>query len=198
VSLRKQQREATRRAIADAARDLLEEHGAEALTFRAIAERAQVSVGTVVNHAGNKARLVVGLLVEDLAGVMERTRTLDAQAPLLDQLIERFRGFFGVYAARPALARRTILEVAFAPDDAYTPYLELTVRFVTELAAWLQEDGRLHPHVPPLVAARVLFDTYIGVIVLFLREDQPDIELGLAALRGSFEPLLPVLFVPAR
>jgi len=194
MSLRDQRREATRRAIAEAARDLLEERGADALTFRAIARRVGVSVGTVVNHAGTKAQLVVGLLVEDISAAMERQSKAPVPDLPLERLVATFRPFFENYAARPSLARHTILEVAFAADEAFMPYLELTLRFVGQLATTLEQEGRLHPHVSPMVAARVLFDTYIGVVVLFLRAEEPDVEAGTAALRGSFEALMPVLF----
>jgi AcrR family transcriptional regulator len=149
----------------------------------------------VVNHAGSKAQLVVGLLVEDLS------RAMDApiQGPLptgrAGRLAGRFRAFFELYAERPDLARRTILEVAFAPTDAFAPYLALTLRFVAELASWLEAEEPLRPHVPSWVAARVLFDTYIGVVVLYLREERPDPEAGLSALQAAFVPLVSVLFV---
>ena len=72
--------------------------------------------------------------------------------------------------------------------------MQLTISYVTELAGWLEAEGVLHPHVPALVAAKMLFDTYLGVIVLFLRQQPPDVDMGLATLRGSFAGLMPVLF----
>lgn len=196
MSLRDARREATRRAIADAARDLLEEGGADALTFRAIADRVGVSVGTVVNHAGSKAQLVVHLLMEEITTAIDKRAPTDPKAPLIEQLVDRFTPFLEQYAARPSLARRTIMEVTFAPDDAYAPYLALTLDFVAELAGWLEASGRLRPYVMPMVAARTLFDAYLGVVILFLRTDPPVVEVGRSALRGSFEGLMPVLFEP--
>ncbi len=152
-------------------------------------------MGTVANHAWSKAQLVVGLLVEDISAAIER----QSKAPLhelpLERLVATFPPFCEMHAARPPLARHTILEVAFAPDEAFTPYLELTLRFVGQLAASPEQEGRpppptCAPRWPLACASRA----YIGVGILFLRAEGPDVEAGAAAISGSLEARVPILF----
>lgn len=194
MSLRRRHRQQTRDAVFDAARALLDEQGVEGLTFRAIADRAGVSVGTVANHAGTKAELVVGLLVDDLGAAIAAHAAPPATDDVIADLTERFRGFFTLYARRPRLARRTVVEAAFAPPEAYAPYLALTLGFVDDLARWLDARGALRSNVPADVAARIVFDAYIGVVILYLREAAPQVDRGLAGLRATLERLRPVLF----
>lgn len=190
MSLREQRKADTHAQIASAARALLEERGLEGTTFRAIAQRAGVSVGTVHNYAGSKARLVVDLFVDDLEQVIaERTQTLP-DVGLIAQMMHFFDGFLRLYAAHPGLSRTYIKESIFAPDDSYQRYLELSMRFVARLGDLVARSGQLRDSVDPMLAAQLLFDNYLGVVVVWLRAESPEVEAVEAMLEGRLETLL--------
>lgn len=75
---RRQQAQATRRAVLEAARELFTEHGYVATTIGAIAARAGVSPETVYAAFGNKRSLLAGLLDVAIAGD-------DAPVPILER-----------------------------------------------------------------------------------------------------------------
>lgn len=61
LSLREAQRELTRKRLLDAALEVFDEHGYNATTLDAIAERAGVNRGTIYLHFKNKAEILLGL-----------------------------------------------------------------------------------------------------------------------------------------
>ena len=66
--LRREQADATQRAILDAARGLFLERGYVATTIAAIADRASVSAATIYQGFGNKRSLLARLVDESIAG----------------------------------------------------------------------------------------------------------------------------------
>jgi AcrR family transcriptional regulator len=179
--------------VARAARDLIEEQGFEALTMRALAARADVSVGTVQNVVGSRVHLVVELFVDDLEAAWAGQEATLPAGPLLERLLHLHVGFFRLYAARPALARTYVKEAVFSPEEAFRRYLDLTVRFVARLAALIVESGELRAEVPPPLAAQIVFDTYLGAVIFLLRQEQPDAPAAAEALRARLADTLAVL-----
>lgn len=193
MSLRAQRKAETHAQIAAAARALLEEQGFEGTTFRAIARRAGVSVGTVHNYAGSKAQLVVDLLVDDLEQTIAAGLQTLPPPPLIGQLMHLFSGFLHLYAAHPALARTYIKESMFASDPAFGRYLQLTAGFAVRLGGLAEASGQLREGVAPLLAGQLLLDSYLSVVVLFLRDEVPSVPLAQAALQQRLIAILELL-----
>jgi AcrR family transcriptional regulator len=109
TSLRQARKETTRRRVLAAARDLIEEIGYEAATIRAIALRAEVSVGTVFTSFSSKSH-ILGQVMQD--------RLTDLYGEL-DRLLPHLRGSGAdrcrsLFAAHYAFElRRTKLFLAF-------------------------------------------------------------------------------------
>ena len=75
MGVREQQKQATRGKVLDAARDLFDHIGYEETTIRAIAEKAEVSVGSVFTTFTSKAEIlgqVMAERIEMLAADLER------------------------------------------------------------------------------------------------------------------------------
>jgi AcrR family transcriptional regulator len=82
------------REIVVAARDLLDEHGAEALTMRRLAERLGIRAPSLYKHLPDKAALeaaVIATGLEDLAEVLEKARRAAPQP--MAALCAAYRGF---------------------------------------------------------------------------------------------------------
>src|SRR5690554_4701746 len=81
--------------IEKAGRALFAKRGFEATTTRAIAERADIGIGTLFLYFPKKEDLLVHLFQRDIGAVTpELLATLSAQAPLLDQLLHVFDGLY--------------------------------------------------------------------------------------------------------
>lgn len=83
-----------RRAILAATRDLLAEHGADALTMDRVAAAAGVGKGTIFHRFGSRAGLLYALVAEPAEGLMAAISTgpppLGPGAPAGDRLIAFF------------------------------------------------------------------------------------------------------------
>jgi TetR/AcrR family transcriptional regulator, transcriptional repressor of bet genes len=123
---RKQPEESRREDILRAAYDVAARHGIEALTLRAVAERADVSHGTVLFHFRRRDELVATLLdrvlyatvvlrvPEDVAGLTRPSEQLGAllnfEMERLSEESRHFRLFLEYYAlgVRKAAIRRRV------------------------------------------------------------------------------------------
>ena len=193
MKLRDQKRLDTHARIRQAARALLESHGLAATTFRAVASQAGVAVGTVHNYAGDKASLVVSLFVEDLQAVIDQRAATLPRGPLLSQMNHYFTGFLELYVAHPALARTYVKESVFAPDEAFSLYLQVTMDLLIRLTDLIRRSGELRAEVEPALAARLCFDTYIGTVVELLRQEDPGLDQASRDLEARLADVLAVM-----
>jgi AcrR family transcriptional regulator len=93
------------REIVSTALALLEDHGAEALTMRRLAEQLGIRAPSLYKHLAGKADLetaVIAVGFEDLAATLERAERGGGPGPRLARLGMAYRGFA---LARPHLYR---------------------------------------------------------------------------------------------
>lgn len=85
----------TRAEIRDAAAELFYQHGYEATSLRAVADRVGIKVGSLYNHMGGKDELLVDIMTD----VLERLQPLveEAASSAGDDPIERFRAAVGAH-----------------------------------------------------------------------------------------------------
>lgn len=108
------QKEATAKAVLDAAREEFERVGFEAANIRAIAERAGVAPGTVIHHHGDKRELLHAALFADLDETLKKALASMGPPPLEKQLMKLTRAVFRYYERRPTLSRTLLKESLFA------------------------------------------------------------------------------------
>lgn len=84
--LRERKKDATRRAMADAALELVAERGYDHVTVADIAERAGVSRRTFSNYFSSKAECLVAVSAGWLDDVLQTVRRAPAGTPLIDVL----------------------------------------------------------------------------------------------------------------
>lgn len=103
------QREETQKRILEVARAHFERDGFEASSFRAIAEAAEVAVGTVALHFVDKRGLLHAALHDDLERAIALCVTRGTRGSLVKRLSDIFEPAYAYYARRPELSR-TLLE----------------------------------------------------------------------------------------
>ena len=109
VKRRVDQKEETQKRILDVARAHFERHGFEASSFRAIADEAEVAVGTVALHFVDKKSLLHAALYDDLERAIALCLTRGTRGSVVKRLSELFEPAYEYYARRPDLSR-TLLE----------------------------------------------------------------------------------------
>lgn len=120
MSIRKLQKEATRRRVIDAARELFEAKGYQETTIREIARQAGVSVGSVFTNFSCKGDVLSQVMAD----------RLDALYAELDRVMPHLRGstadrictLFSIhYAFESARTRLFLAHIAAAFDWSLTP-----------------------------------------------------------------------------
>ena len=71
-SRRKGEKDALRQKILDAARELFVKNPYEAVTLRMVAERAEYTAPTILNHFGSKEGLIFAICEEDFRALRAR------------------------------------------------------------------------------------------------------------------------------
>lgn len=137
--LRVARKEETRSRILEVARAHLERDGFEGSSFRAIAEDAEVAVGTVALHFDDKKGLLHAALYDDLEQAIELCLTRGVRGSLVKRLTEIMEPAYEYYGRRPGLSR-TLLESSLF---AASPWKE---RFATQVA-------RVHVRIVAVVEA---------------------------------------------
>ena len=165
---RAQQKEATRKAVVDAAREEFERVGFDAANLRTIAARAGVSVGTVLHHSGEKRDLLHAALFDDLEVTITRVLSELGDGPLEAQLGRLTRGVFRYYLRRPELSRALLKESLFAEGpwaSRFTAQVGQTHGAVATLAAQAMERGELRADTNgPLLAVAYFSFFYFALI----------------------------------
>ena len=103
MSLRDRQRADRDQRIRAAARHLFDERGYDATTIRAIAERADVGVGTVLAYTDTKEALLHEVWRADALPVVEAATAQVPAGALADRWMAVFRPLLEHYAERPRL-----------------------------------------------------------------------------------------------
>jgi len=174
--------------ILEAGRALFSERGFEATTTRDIAERAGIGAGTLFLYFRTKEELLVHLFQAEIERLQaELFRRLKTDAPLVDQLMSVFGGFYDYYAKDPALARTYIREQLFLPPEmakVHDAVVQDFFRRLTGLLQGAQARGEVAQDAPLPTACINLFCLYVLSVIGFLNappEAQPAIRQHLRA-----------------
>ncbi len=183
---REARKEDKRARLRDAAWALFTSTGYDATTTKAIAEQAGVASGTLFLYARDKADLLFLVFHERLAAAVdEGLRTLPAGAPLLEQLMHLYAGFFRVYAVAPEVARAFIRELPGADGPNAQVVNQLTKSLLSHIGGLIQRaqaNGEIAVDVPPMLLAQNTFGLYFMAVLAWLSK--------LTTLEGALDPLL--------
>jgi AcrR family transcriptional regulator len=196
AGLRERQKADRLRRIEAAAKAVFHEKGYDAATTREIANRAEVSIGTLFAYARDKRDLLTMVYREDLYDLTATTfASVPEQAPLLDQLIHMFEPRYAYWNSDTALARYALREtfVAIYPIDgessagaAAAPEQFLSEKLI-DLIVNAQRSGSISTNDDAELIARVVLDIYLSENRAWLANPEPLQHEGVARLRAALE-----------
>jgi len=166
---RERERQARRRAILDAARELVREHGFGGTTTRQIAERCELSEGTLFFYFSSKDEILFSLLEEASsfwAAGLDAILATDAAPP--DKLAAVWGLFSDVHREHPEYVYvSTYLaqphSTASVGADVTARLTRMTGENFVRLADLMAELGGVRN---PRLAADVLWSAFLGLMVL--------------------------------
>ncbi len=180
---RAEQKLDTRDRVRDAAWELFTTVGFDRTTTKQIAERAGVAAGTVFVHASDKDDLLFLVMHDRLAATVEARFAKVPDAPLLEQLMYLFEGFFRMYAEHPAVAAAFVRRLPGADGPNAQRCNAVTWAFFARLGALVaaaQERGEVARDVDSVQCAQNAFALYFMALLGWLG--------GFATLETALEP----------
>jgi AcrR family transcriptional regulator len=177
---RAEQKLQTRQRILQAARERFRAAGYDTTTLQAVADQADVAVGTVVAHFPDKPSLVAAAFHADLDATIARAwQRAGEHAELIDRLVALASELYTFYAADRPLYRRMFQESLFlAGEGALQKQL---AEFLREVAA---EVAALRPDLPAELVAHGFFADYLYVLIGGLAGALPSVEAQCVHLRA--------------
>lgn len=148
--------------IKEAAWQLFSTQGYDATTVRQIAEQADVSAATVIQHAGDKAELLLLVFYEAIG---ERIKTLQVleNAPLDATMLEIFQPFLDFYQEHPDLSRTYMREFLYGKSRWQEQEIQQAERFMgflAEVVEGCRARGELRQDTDSRLVAQLFFLLY--------------------------------------
>lgn len=196
VGLRERGKQKRRQSIKEAARAIFLERGYESATTREIAERAEVSLGTLFAYAPTKPELLVMILNDDLDEMSARTvQDWSEDKPLLDMLLDFSMARYAYWARQPQLARHAMSEITSFmlgrpdPGPEATRFRDRVPLLLTALTGAIerkQDGGTIGSVAPASLIADFLWGIYNHEVQMWLIDTNPNVRKGIARLRELF------------
>ncbi|MEM9743195.1 MAG: TetR/AcrR family transcriptional regulator [Pseudomonadota bacterium] len=187
-----EQKRAARRAILAAAAALYRESGLTDISARAIAARAEVSVGTLYTHFASVVEILQALWQKPVAQVSAELEAIAAATPNPEARLRALLRHYAQFAlANPAVYRGAFLHVRAEPlpkDARMSPEATAMHRLLTEAIRAGQGQGELVTGNPEILA-QVLWAGIHGVLALPQNLDR----VALNPAQGQLEPMIDLL-----
>jgi len=163
---------ATRARVLQAARDLSQKHGLEALTAEAVASEAGVAKGTVFSHFGDMDGLLSHVLLERL----DALRSKETQSPASDAvpqdpveaLMQRIMALIAVITDSPTILRLFLDNIGVTKANCAAEFVETLDALDAELAAFLKFWQGSDTLEPPLRKDRLPAELVDGLIAFMI------------------------------
>ena len=180
--------------IRKAAINVFLEKGFEGATLREIAAAANVAFGTLFLYAKDKQDLLLLVFDGDLPNLSAQAfLQVQADASLVDQLLDFFMVFYDFFIKTPQLSRDMMRETTFVRGIVAKRVhigFENTERHVAMLVSRARINGTLRADVSPELAAHMIFSLFRIEIRFCLSEDEPDVARSVAMLKRQLELLM--------
>lgn len=196
LSVRERGKQRRRIRIKEAARTVFVELGYETATTREIADRADVSQGTLFAYAPTKAELLLMIINDDLEVLRADKFGSDTLTrPLIEILLDFAQRDMDYWAQYPEMARQARREVGVVllgresgPEAVrYAAWKPALLSALAAIVREKQQSGFLRNSVSAELVAELWWAIYNQNLHNWLISNQPDVPKGLAQLRSLLQ-----------
>ncbi|MFC2253284.1 TetR/AcrR family transcriptional regulator [Labrys portucalensis] len=197
AGLRAKQKADRNRRILEAATSLFRDAGYDSARIEDIAERAEVSVGTLYNYYQNKGDILLAAVTMEVEEVLEAGRRIVANPPptvaaALQALIEQYYDHSLVYLSKEMWRVAMALSIQ-QPDSPFSRrYTELDRRLsgqVSSLVLRLQASGAVRADVDAAAAGEMFFNNLNLMFIEFAKDEAMPLEALKAQVERQNRPL---------
>ncbi len=179
MSLRERKKARTRKAILDAAHDLLQVKPYEETTMEDIAERADVGVGTTYNYFRSKGEMLLALISESDDRYLEEAQAMIAgpHGPAIDELTDLMvlASEYCVGQLSKSVWKHVSAAALTNADSAFGRQYTITTKnhenLVVELMKSLARDKQIRSDMDIELAAHFLFSMKSKLFLDFVSDD---------------------------
>jgi AcrR family transcriptional regulator len=192
LGLRERGKLRRRKRIKEAARAVFVERGYEAATTREIAERAEVSLGTLFAYAPTKSELLLMIVNDDHAEMGgDRLPAHGPDTALMDLMMAFGRQEYAYWGQYPELARQARREIAVvllgrqAGPEAVR-FAGRKPQLLAEMAAFVkgkQKAGSVGTDAAPELIADMWWALYNQSLHNWLNQARPDLRKGMLEMQ---------------
>jgi AcrR family transcriptional regulator len=180
------------RRISAAAISLFSREGFDGTTLRDIASAADVALATLSLYARDKRDLVLMIFNKVIPPLIERGRRNTSPAhSLAENMVAFFEPVYAAYAHDVTLYRTVLGQIYTGPISDHAKENAAILRgmldHLTDIVRGAIATGDCRPDIDVAVHARSLFYLHFAAVRVWLFQEQPDVETGLAELRTLFE-----------
>lgn len=197
AGLRAKQKADRTRRILDAATTLFREQGYDSARIEDIAERAEVSVGTLYNYYQNKGDILVATVAMEVTEVLEGGARILANPPLnvaeaLRTLVEHYYDHSLYYLSKEMW--RTAMAISIQQPDMPLSrrYTELDGQLsaqVIQLVETLQARGVVQAGVDAKAMGEVFFNNLNLMFMEFCKVETMPLDVLKARVNAQHEPI---------
>lgn len=180
AGLRERQKAKRNSALLEAASALFKQSGYEAARIEAIAEVAEVSVGTFYNYYENKADLLLAIVVMEVEEVLRQGASVLADPPVsahhaICRLVATYYDHSQVYLTKEMWRTAMALSIQ-TPDTPFSRrYRALDLALSDQVVALIEKlkaAGLLHPDSDARAFGEMIFLTLNGLFTAFTLSDE--------------------------
>ncbi len=192
LSVRERGKLRRRNRIKEAARAVFIERGYEAATTREIADRAEVSAGTLFAYAPTKSELLLMIVNDDIEPLRtEGFQKSSIHAPLIDVLTSFCERDMAYWGQQPEIARQARREIgvvllgkAAGPEAMrFAGWKPRLLSQLAQLVAAKQQAGHLDAQASPELVAEMWWAIYNQHLHNWLMDPNPQLDKGVQGLR---------------
>ena len=158
---REQRRLARERRILEAAQELMEAHGYDAMTMDDLAARAGITKPTLYQHFPSKEEIAVRAIVQRMRGARELLNEQDTAQPAMARLEWFLKRMVEAKFTPGHLPIGSTTRMALAPvlraHADYRNEFDLLVTAVSGLIEQAKAEGTFRSHLPTRVAVQMMF-----------------------------------------
>ena len=187
MGLREIKKERVRIQILNAARKMFFNNGFDRTTIEAIADKAEVAVGTIYNYFESKSALILAITADDTSDALNGTFQVSESCTGLENMERYVNAFMKNLSIYPKELLRELMREAWNFENTLSKGLaeqDITLfNGLTGLLAKLKDNRSIQPNVDIEHAAMVIYGAMTAALMWYAMDPESTSEQMLKSVR---------------